>query len=174
MYSMAIEITCPECGKKAIKHAKGLCNNCYRRIAWKQKIKKCENCGRMRPHKAYGLCSGCHMRIYHYDVIKAHQSKKLYGVDLDTYKNITKKCAVCGFDKIVELHHLDGDKANLNVKNFVGLCPNCHKQLHHYDYFKNMKKKLAEKGYDVSNIHPVGYANRRKVVKNQDTLNTFA
>jgi hypothetical protein len=171
---MGREIICSECGKKAHNHSKGLCNNCYRRIAWKRKLIKCKECGRLRPHKAYGLCGGCHSRLYHYDKVKAHNAKKSYNIDLETMQKITKKCVVCGFDKIVELHHLDGDKANSTDKNLIGLCPNCHKQIHHYEYFEDIKNKLAEKGYDVSKVHPTSYANQRDVIKNQDTLKKFA
>jgi hypothetical protein len=172
---MGREITCPECGKKARNHGKGLCINCYRRLAWKQKLKKCKNCGRIRPHKAYGLCGGCHSRLYHYDKVKASQAKIRYGLALDVYRKITKECVICGFNKVVELHHLDGDRSNPNNKNLVGLCPNCHRLIHSYNYYEEVKNRLAKKGYDVSKVHPQSYANRKSYVpKNQDTLKKFA
>jgi len=46
--------------------------------------------------------------------------------------NVEKKCVLCGFCIVVEVHHIipikDGGK---NVKdNLVYLCPNCHSMVH--------------------------------------------
>ena len=41
-----------------------------------------------------------------------------------------KKCAICGFDRIVAIHHIDEDKKNNNPKNLVPLCPNHHAMVH--------------------------------------------
>ena len=42
------------------------------------------------------------------------------------------KCAICGYDKIVDCHHItpisDGGKTNL--RNGILLCPNCHGEVH--------------------------------------------
>ena len=65
-----------------------------------------------------------------YDKVKARNAKKLYGLDLETVNRVKKVCVVCGFSKIVDLHHLDGNKNNGSKTNLVGLCPNCHRELH--------------------------------------------
>lgn len=41
-----------------------------------------------------------------------------------------QKCGVCGNDKIVELHHIDGNRENNSVENLIYLCPNHHRILH--------------------------------------------
>lgn len=41
-----------------------------------------------------------------------------------------KKCFICGFDKVVEVHHLDGNHHNNLVENLVPLCPNHHRMYH--------------------------------------------
>lgn len=43
--------------------------------------------------------------------------------------NICEKCGLTewlGNDIILELHHIDGDKTNNDLKNLILLCPNCH------------------------------------------------
>ena len=41
-----------------------------------------------------------------------------------------KKCAVCGFDWIVAIHHIDENKNNNDPKNLIPLCPNHHEMVH--------------------------------------------
>lgn len=41
-----------------------------------------------------------------------------------------KKCIICGEDKIIHIHHLDGDKNNNDVKNLIPLCPTHHAYCH--------------------------------------------
>ena len=41
-----------------------------------------------------------------------------------------KECIVCNENKIVEVHHLDGDKFNNNVDNLMPLCPTHHQYWH--------------------------------------------
>ena len=45
-----------------------------------------------------------------------------------------KKCAACGFDKIVEVHHLDENHDNNLPENLVLLCPNHHRMWHSNRY----------------------------------------
>lgn len=40
------------------------------------------------------------------------------------------ECAVCGFDKIVAIHHIDENKQNNNPSNLIPLCPNHHEMVH--------------------------------------------
>ena len=74
---------------------------------------------------------------------------KNYGLDFETYKEITKKCVLCGFDKIVELHHLDENKKNNSKTNFIGLCPNHHKMLHDFKFKKEILITLNQKGFNI-------------------------
>ena len=54
------------------------------------------------------------------------------------------KCESCGLEKWreksipLELHHIDGKRANHNIKNLKLLCPNCHSQT---DNFRAKNKK---------------------------------
>ncbi len=42
-------------------------------------------------------------------------------------------CEVCTYDisKILEVHHIDRNKENNELKNLKLLCPNCHSEEHH-------------------------------------------
>lgn len=148
------QINCPGCNETKPHHAKGYCQSCYKKHVFRKRLITCKNCGRERPHKAFGLCDGCHTRLFHYDKVKAYNAKKDHGIELEEYKKLTEKCIVCGFDKIVELHHLDQNKKNKNKHNLVGLCPNCHKMIHSNVYWEEIRERLNEKGYQVADILP--------------------
>src|SRR3989344_4475562 len=124
-----VKKTCKNCGKFYEHEAKGLCHNCYRKIAWKRKLVVCKRCHRSLPMHARGFCAGCYNFIFRLDYNKAHNYKKWHNIDIDAYKKITKACVVCDFDKVVDLHHLDENKKNNSEENLVGLCPNHHKML---------------------------------------------
>jgi len=74
---------------------------------------------------------------------------KNYGIEYETYKKITARCIVCGFNKYVHLHHLDHNRHNNDEKNMIGLCPNHHQMLHTLKYREEVllqiRKALREK-----------------------------
>lgn len=140
---------CPRCKRKNIRITKGVCHNCYRRYLWKRKLIICKRCQRKRPNHAKGFCRGCYTYVFKLESTKAWNYKKRHNIDLETYKKITKACDICGFDKVVELHHLDENKNNNSEENLVGLCPNHHKMLHDFRYRKEIRNKLKEKGFKI-------------------------
>ena len=140
---------CKNCGKEDEHHAKGYCFNCYKKFAWKPKIAICKRCNREMPIHAKELCAGCYNFVFHLDKNKSWSQKKNYGLNIENYKKITKRCVICGFDKVVDLHHLDQDKTNNYEKNLIGLCPNHHKMLHDFRYRGEMLNSLKEKGFNV-------------------------
>ena len=140
-------IICSYCEQEKELHAKGVCFNCYRRYAWKKPIAKCNNCGRERPHHAKGYCNSCYMKVFFYHRIKSHNLRKYHKIPMDLYDKITKKCFVCGFDKIINLHHLDHNKNNNSESNMVGLCPNHHKMIHDHRYSQEVADVLILQGY---------------------------
>ncbi|MBU3940327.1 MAG: hypothetical protein KKH88_00145 [Nanoarchaeota archaeon] len=137
-------IKCKECGRVVKSHAKGMCFSCYRK-QWTPPIRICKKCDRERPHHAYGLCKTCHNKEYHYDKIKGFNCRKRHNISFKLYKKLTKKCIICGFDKVVELHHLDRSKKNRSSENLIGLCPNHHKMLHNIEFRKGIFDILEEK-----------------------------
>jgi len=154
-------VKCKRCNEIKEHRSQGHCYNCYKKYIWKQKKIICKSCKRERNHHSHGLCSGCNMRLNHYDVIHRYNTKKYHGIELEYYREVTKQCDNCGFSKIVNIHHLDGNTRNNNRKNVIGLCPNCHKMIHMYKHFEEIKAGLAKKGFDISMVHPSNYVNHR-------------
>jgi len=140
---------CKNCGKEKEHEARGLCYYCYRKTFWKPKKIICKRCGREMPHHSKGLCPGCYNFVFHLDKNKAWNQKKNFGLDFETYKNLTKECILCGFSKIVDLHHLDENNKNNNLTNLISLCPNHHKMLHDFRYKEEILNKLKEKGFNI-------------------------
>ncbi|MEK6935932.1 MAG: hypothetical protein AABW67_04025 [Nanoarchaeota archaeon] len=136
---------CPNCKKICLWFTGDICHNCYRREKWKQKNIICKRCGRQKPNQAKGYCAGCYNYVFHLENTKAHNYKKWYNVDIDTYNRITKTCLICGFDKVIQLHHLDHNHKNNQEDNLIGLCPTHHKMLHDFQYRDEIKKQIKEK-----------------------------
>src|SRR3989344_3156855 len=140
---------CVSCGKEREHQAKGMCEYCYRKFLWKPKIIICKRCGRDMPSHAKGLCVGCYQFVFRLDANKAFNQRKKHSLDIENYKRLTKSCAICGFDKIVDLHHLDQNINNRAESNLAGLCPNHHKMLHDYRYREEMFNLLKQKGFII-------------------------
>ncbi len=141
-------IICSDCGKQAEHHAKNVCSTCYKKNHWKPRIIICKRCRKEKPHHQKGYCNNCSNLLFHYDHIKRHNYRKWHNIDLETHRKITAMCIICGFDKIVDLHHLDRDHKNNNPSNLVGLCPNHHKMSHMYAHKEEIAQALREKGFE--------------------------
>lgn len=61
------------------------------------------------------------------------------------FRHHGEKCIVCGFNKIVEVHHLDHDRNNNVKENLVPLCPNHHMMIHRSKFADEILKEI--KGY---------------------------
>ena len=140
---------CEKCGKEKEHHAKGLCYACYRNIAWEPPTGICRRCAREMLIHAKGLCKGCYSFVFKLKTTKEYNYKKNYGLDIKIYKKITEKCVICGFDKMIDLHHLDEDKKNNSQENFIGLCPNHHRMIHDFRYRRETREVLEKRGFKV-------------------------
>lgn len=129
--------------------SKGLCHVCYKKLLWKPKLVKCKRCERMLPNHAKGLCNGCYSSVFHIEKVKKWNTRYYHNIDQELYKKITSQCAICGFSKIVELHHLDHNRKNNASDNLVGICPNHHKMIHNRAFRKGIFQILKEKGFKV-------------------------
>lgn len=129
--------------------SEGLCHVCYKKLLWKPKLVICKRCNQEKPMHAFGLCNGCYTSIFQMDKVYSYLRKKRYNVSVETYDNATKQCVLCGFDKVVDLHHLDHNKKNNSPTNLIGLCPNHHKMLHHREFQAEVFEQLKEKGFSV-------------------------
>ena len=140
---------CKGCGKDDEHHAKGFCYNCYRKLAWKPKKKECEKCGRVMHIHAKGVCPGCYTTKFRLKYNKDWNYKNRHNIDPEIYKKITERCLICGFDKVVDLHHVDENSKNNSQNNLIGICPNHHKMFHHMNFRQEIIKLLKEKGVVV-------------------------
>ena len=137
---------CKNCGGEHEHEAKGLCHKCYVKLIWKPKKIECKRCKRFLPMKAKGLCGGCYNTVFMLEKTKARNHQERHKIGIELYKIITKRCVLCSFNKIVDLHHLDENKKNNSRNNLIGLCPNHHKMFHDLRYRKEIAKQLREKG----------------------------
>src|SRR3989344_7102836 len=140
---------CPKCNKEAKRMTGKVCHNCYRRFIWKRKELTCKDCGENKILHAKGLCVRCYMNTFRLDYNKAYNHKKRYGLDIITYKEITKECKICGFSNFVDLHHLDHNRFNNKRENLIGLCPNHHQMLHTIEHHDKVIIMLKEKGVEA-------------------------
>lgn len=61
-------------------------------------------------------------------------------IALRTYPN---KCCVCGYNedvRILEAHHIDGNRKNTDIENLCLLCPTCHRKIT-LGYYKLLPNK---------------------------------
>jgi glutaredoxin-related protein len=133
--------------------SKGLCHTCYKKLLWKPKLIECRRCKRVLPVHAKSLCLGCYSSVFQIDNVKKWNAQLYHKIDHELYKKATTKCTICGFDKIVELHHLDNNHNNNSETNLIGACPNHHKMLHHRDFRKEMFDILKEKGFKIPAVY---------------------
>ena len=101
-------------------------------------------------HQAKGLCPGCYNFVFRLNKAKEWNYKRHHNIGSDLYAKLTHACILCGFDKIVELHHLDENNKNNSEENLIGLCPNHHKLLHDFRFRKEIRELLNEKGLNLS------------------------
>lgn len=74
---------------------------------------------------------------------RKYNVKKRYNLEWNDYLGLTKKCKICSFNKIVDLHHIDGNKKNNKKSNLMGLCPNHHFLIHKKGYtLKQLKEEF--------------------------------
>ena len=96
--------------------------------------KECERCGtefifegriETKTYKQAKFCSrSC-----------ANNRQEWWNDNATHYKTIAlqhwkHECAICGFDKIVAIHHIDENHNNNDPKNLIPLCPNHHEMVH--------------------------------------------
>ena len=153
---------CQNCKEEKEHHAKGLCYSCYKKVNWKPKIKTCKRCKRKIAIHAKNLCAGCYNCVFHSDKTRAYNQRKSNNVDLKTFRKTTQRCAICGFDKIVDLHHIDKHKENNSPKNLIGLCPNHHRMINNYNFRFEIWARLRELGFDIPLDEKIDFHSSKK------------
>ena len=60
------------------------------------------------------------------------------------FRHYPYKCALCPWDKIVEVHHIDGNNSNNDIDNLIPLCANHHRLTECKQYKKEIDKQILE------------------------------
>ena len=96
--------------------------------------KECKRCGKSFifegriKTKAYEKSNFCSRSC-------ANNRQEWWNDNATHYKTIAlqhwkHECVICGFDKIVAIHHIDENHNNNNPHNLIPLCPNHHEMVH--------------------------------------------
>lgn len=113
---------------KVIKHIKNNCPVCGKKV----------NYGRVTCSYS---CSNTHFRSG-----SDHPNWKIpeeKGYRSICFEHKEKKCLICGYDRIISVHHLDGDRKNNNIENLIPLCMNHHAEIHSKEWGEETKQKLS-------------------------------
>lgn len=96
--------------------------------------KKCKRCGNTytftgrehtKQYKASMYCSrSCANNRQEWWINNATQYRTI------AFRTWKQECAICGFDKVVTVHHIDENHNNNEPKNLIPLCPNHHEMVH--------------------------------------------
>jgi len=116
--------------------------------------KVCERCnneftftGRIKT-KAYEKARFCNRSCANHRGIgleweQTHKSRSLINYRTICFTEWKHECAVCGFNKIISVHHLDEDHTNNDIKNLIPLCPNHHHMVHSKEYGDETKREIG-------------------------------
>ena len=128
-----IELTCAYCGKKYLKSSS------------KIHSEKFNFCCRACKDAAQRINSGEKFA----DLRPDH-----YGIGKTTYRDLAfraypHECEICGWNEdedVLEVHHIDSNRANSNLDNLIILCPTCHTKLTIGKYYLDREhKKIIKK-----------------------------
>ena len=123
-----IKEVCGNCNKLknvsfSEKLEKYLCKTCYKKLLWKPKLITCSRCKRSLPSHGKGLCAGCYNSTFHIERVRELNAQRYHNIPVEIYRELMKGCSVCGFDKIVEIHHLDHNHDNNSRENMGWFVP---------------------------------------------------
>ena len=77
------------------------------------------------------------VRILKGDGFDLQEYNNIYAVEgnlsrrvADSIKEVVGKCQSCGYDEVLDLHHINKQPKDNRPENHVILCPNCHAKIH--------------------------------------------
>ena len=146
-----VMVKCDNCGdvfEKPLKfynlskklNAKQFCTrDCY--LQYHRVNVVCDNCGksftrqRNLNNNGHNFCGHSCANSFN-NALKIGTNSRNYVNGKSSYRKLAfsmfeHKCAICGYDdkRILEVHHIDGNRTHNNISNLIILCPNCHKYL---------------------------------------------
>jgi len=151
-----IKTLCEFCSKEfAITGIKSHKENCY--LNPKNK-RECPICG--NPIKKFRINKTCSARcgtILAKNIIYIEEETDgcRNNYRLICFKYHRKKCLICDEELLLEVHHIDGNRANSNPENTIPLCPTHHGYCHHKIYWYIIKERIEEYIKDFKNKHKI-------------------
>ena len=134
---------------------KNQCVDCGKIVNYRSP--RCPKCSAINRRKSKAKCMDCGVELYDARTTRCRQCDSSFrvGKKHHHFKGGTSKypiewtgkirelirtrdgykCQVCGVPQVecmraLDVHHIDGDKTNLNSKNLISVCIQCHRKLH--------------------------------------------
>lgn len=130
---------CPNCGKK--QRIKVKCALCGKEI--ERTLSQVE-----KNQTGYYYCCREHGNL-HKNLLRQKNGEwdNSSNYRLKAFNTYEHKCACCGWDedkRILEVHHIDGNRNNNKIDNLIILCPTCHRKITLGYYFLNEKNNILQ------------------------------
>jgi len=74
------------------------------------------------------------------------------------------ECCICGYNKHIDLHHIDGNNKNHNISNIASLCPNHHREV---EAGEHKDVQVFSIWWRISGKTPGKKFNNKKEIKNE-------
>jgi len=105
-------------------------------------IRRCPVCNNVLEKKGGTTCShACSNTLFRSRENNPNWSNENYKIIC--FDHFEKKCVVCNEERVVEVHHYDGNHSNNDPNNLVPLCPTHHRYAHLKLYYL-IKDKVDE------------------------------
>lgn len=69
-----------------------------------------------------------------------------------SYGSSGSECCLCGYDKHIDFHHIDGNRNNNDISNIASLCPNCHREVENSEHQDKFLYTIWWRIYDDNEI----------------------
>ena len=104
----------------------------------------CPKCGVLK-HPSKQTCStSCYNSLYRSGVNNPNYSpESIKNYRTTCFIHHERKCCICEWDLIVEVHHYDGDRTNSSPENLIPMCPN-HHQVWHSKYRSSIEEQVLD------------------------------
>jgi len=109
-------------------------------------IRFCIVCRKRTKHVDNKTCSyKCSNIAFKRGVALEENLEKIRHYKTKLWKKVEKKCCVCSEDKIVAVHHYDGNHSNDDENNLIPMCPTHHQYMH--SRWKHLIEEKVDKYY---------------------------
>lgn len=124
-------------------------------IKWKVIDKECPVCGNIfksqlnHPREKTTCshsCSNTYFRTGRKNGSYLHGYSSSYKTEYRAvcFTKYEHKCALCDWNKVVEVHHIDGNNKNHSIENLIPLCPNHHRLTICLNYKDAIEKEIIK------------------------------